>query len=221
MDRNRLKELVAEAGLSISDFADKAGITRQSASHYLNGDRMPDVITLKRICSVMNVSADWLLGLSDVRKPDADMKAVVEYTGLVEKVVDELHPTAQYQYGSSKLDSKLISAILLAQEWKNVQQELSEFLYHLRERTSLFKELLEKPQEDIEINDKLDQNEDNIDLRIFKASRSFSLLLDKMADAFLEIPVNKLNGTEVEDFKTYLAEHYRSLYMTAKDHIKG
>lgn len=220
----RFKELMKNDGgkkETQDEFAARLGLSRGTVAKYCSGGGMPVSEVLAKICEKCDVSSDYLLGLSDVRKPNADVRAIVEYTGLTEKVVDELHPTAQYQYGSSKLDSKIISAILLSQEWKNVQEELSEFFYHLCQRINLTKEFFEKPQDDIEINAKLDQNEDNIDLHIFKASRSFSLLLDRMADAFMDIPVNKLQGTDVEDFKTYLAEHYRSLYMNARKKIDG
>lgn len=77
--------------MTIQEFADKVNITRQSASHYLNGDRKPDIETLKRICIVFDVSADYLLGLSDVKMPNADIRACAEYTGLAEFIVDMLH----------------------------------------------------------------------------------------------------------------------------------
>ena len=45
---------------------------------------------VKQFCERCNVSADWLLGLSDVKKPTADLRAVSEYTKLSEKAINGL-----------------------------------------------------------------------------------------------------------------------------------
>ena len=73
------------------EFGNRLGLSRNTIAQYLNGHRIPDSITLKQICERCNVSADWLLGLSDVKKPDTDLKAVCEYTGLSEEAVNQLH----------------------------------------------------------------------------------------------------------------------------------
>lgn len=43
---------------------------------------------IKGLCRYLGVSADWLLGLSDVESPETDLQAVCEYTGLSEGAVD-------------------------------------------------------------------------------------------------------------------------------------
>lgn len=37
------------------------------------------------------VSADWILGISDVKSPDANLRAVVEYTGMSGRSIMQLH----------------------------------------------------------------------------------------------------------------------------------
>lgn len=49
------------------------------------GERIPDVETLYNIADKCNVSADWLIGLSDVRACDDDIKTACRYTGLSEE----------------------------------------------------------------------------------------------------------------------------------------
>lgn len=61
--RERLNILLGN--MSTKDFAEKVGLTRQTMGFYLNGDRIPDSLTLAQICKNCNVSADWLLGFSD------------------------------------------------------------------------------------------------------------------------------------------------------------
>lgn len=48
-----------------AEFAEKVGISRPTVGYYENGTRFPDAITLRKIAENCNVSADWLLGLSD------------------------------------------------------------------------------------------------------------------------------------------------------------
>ena len=76
---------------SVVAFADFVGTSRQSLGYYLNGERIPDALMVKQICERCNVSADWLLGLCDVKRPNANIQAVCKYTGLSEKAVSYLH----------------------------------------------------------------------------------------------------------------------------------
>lgn len=68
MFSNRLKTLRQERDLKQSDIAKYLGVSAQSYSSYENG-REPNYEMLKKLCSLFNVSADWLLGLSEYRQP--------------------------------------------------------------------------------------------------------------------------------------------------------
>jgi len=74
-------------------FAEFLGMSRPTVGFYENGTRIPDILTLKNIAKKCNVSADWLLGLSDEKTVNADIKAVCKYTGLFEDTVSYLHDT--------------------------------------------------------------------------------------------------------------------------------
>ena len=65
--RDRLNILLGD--MSTTDFADKVDVSRQTMGFYLNGERIPDSLTLARICKVCSVSSDWLLGLTNDPKP--------------------------------------------------------------------------------------------------------------------------------------------------------
>lgn len=64
----RLKELRTSLRISQAAFADKIGMLQQQYSRYETGEREPQLKHIKKICSEFNVSADWLLGLSDTRE---------------------------------------------------------------------------------------------------------------------------------------------------------
>lgn len=74
-----------------TEFADFLGLSRQTVGFYCNGDRLPDVITLRQIAKKCNVTADWLLGLTDVAAPESDKRSICDYTGLNEDSIEFLH----------------------------------------------------------------------------------------------------------------------------------
>ncbi|MBD5152263.1 MAG: helix-turn-helix transcriptional regulator [Oscillibacter sp.] len=76
---------------SNTEFAEFLGISRQSVGFYLNGDRIPDAVTLIKIAEKCDVSSDWLLGLSNVQDRSAELQQVCNYTGLSSHAVRNLH----------------------------------------------------------------------------------------------------------------------------------
>ena len=61
----RAKELMGP--MSVKQFALKLGMTQQTVDLYIKGARKPSVEFIYNICCSFNVSADWLLGLSQSR----------------------------------------------------------------------------------------------------------------------------------------------------------
>lgn len=88
---SRLREIMEETGTTQQALADYLGMkNRQSIGFYCEGRSYPDLDAVAKIAGYFHVSADWLLGLSDVRKPDTTMQAVCDYTGLSEGAVQWL-----------------------------------------------------------------------------------------------------------------------------------
>lgn len=82
--RDAITKLVSLYGTQ-QKLADLIGQSRQTVGNYMCGERIPDVETLYNIADKCNVSADWLIGLSDVRACDDDIKTACRYTGLSEE----------------------------------------------------------------------------------------------------------------------------------------
>ena len=61
----KIKELRIENGLSQQKVAETIGVTRSAYSNYEQGLREPDLNTLKKICLLLNVSSDYLLGIEN------------------------------------------------------------------------------------------------------------------------------------------------------------
>lgn len=83
--RENLYKLIGD--MSITEFAGKVGLSRQTMGFYLNGDRIPDAETLVRICEKCNISSDWLLGLSGDRNRQP---CAVDELGLSNKAVENI-----------------------------------------------------------------------------------------------------------------------------------
>lgn len=97
----RLKQLMSkrkviknkrECPTSQQDLADKLGIKRQTVSLYLTGQSVPDALQIRKIAQFFNVSADWLLGLTNdpKRNPTAvdELKLSVEAAEILSQRCD-------------------------------------------------------------------------------------------------------------------------------------
>ena len=62
---SRLEELLISLDISNRQFALKTGVAEHYISYWINGVRTIKMEDIVAICNLYNVSADWLLGLSD------------------------------------------------------------------------------------------------------------------------------------------------------------
>ena len=51
----RLKEILAQRGITLKDFSQMAGISQSNLSNYLNGNISPTLDTLKKMASHLNI----------------------------------------------------------------------------------------------------------------------------------------------------------------------
>lgn len=66
----RLKDLRKQKELSQKEYASLLGISSVTLSHYENGKREPDLDRLVSICTCLEVSSDYMLGLTNsISKP--------------------------------------------------------------------------------------------------------------------------------------------------------
>lgn len=87
---NRLEDLMKKKELSRKELAKVAGVSIQTIGNYLNGTRLPDFYGFRSLATALNVSADYLLGLSDVASSNTTVRDIHEVTGLSEKAISNL-----------------------------------------------------------------------------------------------------------------------------------
>ena len=63
--RERFNELLSMSGKKQTEIADAIGVTKQCVSDYKKGKSVPSLETLYLLCEFLDVSADYLLGLSN------------------------------------------------------------------------------------------------------------------------------------------------------------
>lgn len=69
MFKTRIKELRNKHNLTMSELGDKLGVGKSAIAGYESGQRNPKIETLHKLSSIFNVSADYLLGLTDNPTP--------------------------------------------------------------------------------------------------------------------------------------------------------
>ena len=104
--REAFLELMGD--MTLQEFADKLGMSRATVGFYAAGKRIPDALGIKTIANRCNVSADWLVGLSDSRSTDKDIQNAVRTTGLSDKAVSSLK---EMNNGNVELLSEIIENI--------------------------------------------------------------------------------------------------------------
>lgn len=87
----RLNDVMKERKLTQIQLADGAGVSQSQISAICRDvDRGINHQAIYKICKYLDVSADWLLGLSETRNPDPTLQAACEYTGLSEQAIETI-----------------------------------------------------------------------------------------------------------------------------------
>ncbi|WP_394899527.1 helix-turn-helix domain-containing protein [Clostridium paraputrificum] len=98
---NRLKELRLEKKMSQSKLAETFNISQQSISHYEKGIRDMDNDLIKSMSSFFNVSADYLLGISNNRNYNSSEETIAlhsdyDYKDLPDEARKEIKNYIEY-----------------------------------------------------------------------------------------------------------------------------
>ncbi len=66
--QKRLRECISASGIAQKDIATRLGVSPQTVSKYMKKDIFPALDTFAKLCMILDVSADYLLG-TDMRQP--------------------------------------------------------------------------------------------------------------------------------------------------------
>lgn len=183
----RFYELRDEAGMNQKEFADHIGIARPTVGFYENGDRIPDALILNRICRKTGCSADYLLGLTDVKTLEIEIQAASKRYGLSEAALSVMESLDQKQ-------AKILDTLLLSPRLPELLSAL------LSCRNSLVSVRNEEVMERIEQTDRTEEEWLEIMGRVTFLSESDRHLLSHIIvhhDALMER--TKLSGKAAAD----------------------
>lgn len=146
----RINTLLANQGKRQKDLAVALEVTDNTISYFVSGSRIPNTEQLKKIAEFFSVSADYLLGLTDAKTTDKDLRFVCDYTGLSEESIKII---------KSRINGKCVIEVLngilnngqgslffvrLAQEFWAYKKTMREYLLLLDDYTSKEKKEKEK-----------------------------------------------------------------------------
>ena len=78
----RLRDLMDSSNTRTEDFANAVGVSSSAVRMWHTGYSRPDIEKLPLICRFFNVSADYLLGISEIPSSDIETRDICEKTGL-------------------------------------------------------------------------------------------------------------------------------------------
>lgn len=61
--QSKIAEAIRTSGMTQSALADKLGVSQQTVSHYVKGDKLPALDTLANLCRVLDTDANEILCL--------------------------------------------------------------------------------------------------------------------------------------------------------------
>jgi transcriptional regulator with XRE-family HTH domain len=79
----RLKEILAQRGITLKDFAATSGLSQSNLSNYINGNISPTLDTLKRIATHLNIDVVELFKEKD------EVELYAKYNGVIYPISKE------------------------------------------------------------------------------------------------------------------------------------
>lgn len=104
---SRIKQLRENRGLIQAILASELGITQQMLSKYERDITLIKIDILKKIAKYFNVTTDYLLGVSDVKR---DLQGQMK----VSKTIDEYYDLIEVYRGLDKYDQEMVWSIIEA-----------------------------------------------------------------------------------------------------------
>lgn len=130
----RFRALYSRSNKTQKELAGDLGVSRPTVAGWLDGKNIPDILALEKIARLFNVSADYLLGLSDTESPDVSVRAAAEYTGLTEDAVkrlnnglfDPVHNCGRVYEQEKKRYLRAASALIQSDDFRKTIESLTD-----------------------------------------------------------------------------------------------
>ncbi len=200
-----IKKLRTERELTQNDLAAMMNCNRQKIADWERGKSTPSADDLILLSKKFNVSADYLLGLSDTPTTDKDIQFICEYTGLKAKAINELHKFAALKFSgvlSYESESKDILSLFISKRYLfDIEFLIDRYITEIKKLKKLYEELYsnlkQSESENYIIYEKIDECKNIIDLSKFKLqelNKDFLRTYDKELNEEIDYILEKINN---------------------------
>ena len=127
----RLRELRYKKGISQQALANTLGLAKSTVGYWENGDSLPDAQSLSALAELYGVSADYMLGRSDVKSTEMSTQEICDSTGLQEETVErlmELRQSVAAKGDESPKDLLILGTMDLLMQNRELMAELGTYL---------------------------------------------------------------------------------------------
>lgn len=66
--KQQLSKAIKQSGLTQTEIANRLGVSQQTVSYYVKGDKMPALDTFANLCAVLNEDANDILCIGEYKK---------------------------------------------------------------------------------------------------------------------------------------------------------
>ena len=181
----RLREVMEKRGENQTTLAAKITeqscvIQRQSISQYMQGQSRPDSKRLTAICKALDVSADYLLGLSEHETPDFDLRRACEFTGLSDDAMEMVLELKPFSSTLSTILSSKEFFFIVVDIVDDIQHAYNDCLESLRELDSIDVDIIDQAPRYLEAAEKFDITTVRFAASLFNSSQGWLDVLDTM-----------------------------------------
>ncbi len=120
----RLRQLMKDRNTTQQELADKTGCSRQSIGQYMEGSNAPNIDKMILIAEYFDVSIDYLVGKDKEQTESEFVQSIVNYTGLDETSVEELHRLKKLKENKIEQMVSAVAAVLSESRMQNAEIDL-------------------------------------------------------------------------------------------------
>lgn len=121
--KKRVLDLMAEQKMSEDDFTKKTGFYTEDTNSYLHSNNMPSIKDLIKIAEVLNVSIDYLLNVSKIKRISAEEETLLQ---TYNRCDDDCKKYLLAKAGVLSVEG--ISAVAIGEYGKYIDDEKKSFL---------------------------------------------------------------------------------------------
>ena len=200
----RFQKLIDNSGKTRPTIAKELGCDTSTITKHYNGDRGITTDYLIKYAKYFNVSADYLLGLSNAKSINPEMQAASKYTGLNDDSLFMLHHSTKSGALVSETNNFLLDF------FSCLFSQFVDFREKMEEKYAVYVYKTDNPYEFEEDYDKsvelLQEIEDKRDVQIIRMHETLKRLIDKYCADIIERENSLTKDDVLPDFDDELNE---------------